>query len=76
MLFESGKQGSNECLSYLLKPSFDSSEFLFKVFRAIIHVLVLLYPVIVLPQCEVALSVRLNVSMDAVQYLLHQFRIK
>ena len=76
MLFESGKQGSDECLSYLLKPSFDSPEFLFKVFRAIIHVFVLLYPVIVLPQSEVALSIRLNVSMDAVQYLLHQLRIK
>jgi hypothetical protein len=36
---------------------------------------VLLNPVIVLPQGEVALSVRLNVSMDAVQYLLHQFRV-
>jgi hypothetical protein len=36
----------------------------------------LLNPVIVLPQSEIALSIRLNVSMDAVQYLLHQFRIK
>jgi hypothetical protein len=75
MLFESGKEWSDECLSYLLKLSFDSPEFLFKVFRAIIHVFVLLNPVIVLPQGEVALSVRLNVSMDAVQYLLHQFRV-
>lgn len=75
MLFESGKQGSDECLSYLLKPSFDSPEILFNVFWAIIHVFVLLNPVIVLPQSEVALSVRLNVSMDAVQYLLHQFRV-
>ena len=76
MLFKSGKQWSYECLSYLLKPSFDPPEILFKVFRKIIHVFVLLNPVIVLPQSEIALSIRLNVSMDAVQYLLHQFRIK
>jgi hypothetical protein len=49
VLFEPGKQWSNECLRYLLKPSFDTSEILFKVFWAIIHVFVLLNPVIVLP---------------------------
>jgi hypothetical protein len=32
---------------------------------------VLLNPVIVLPKSEVGLSVSLNVSMDAVQHLLH-----
>jgi hypothetical protein len=71
VLFEAGKQWSNECLRYLLKPSFDTSEILFDVFWATIHVFVLLNPVIVLPKSEVGLSVSLNVSMDAVQHLLH-----
>jgi hypothetical protein len=76
VLFKPGKQWSNECLRYLLKPSFDTSEILFYVFRAIIHVFVLLNPVIVLSQSEVGLPVRFNVSVDAVQHLLHLLRIQ
>jgi hypothetical protein len=76
VLFEPGKQWGNECLCYLLKPSFDTSEILFKVFGAIIHVFVLLNPIIVLSQSEVGLPIHLNVSVDAVQNLLHLLRIQ
>ena len=76
MLFEPGKQGSDESLRYLLKPSFETPEILLKVFWTIIHVFMLLNPVIILPQLQVALPVRLNISMDTVQYLLHQLPIK